>query len=466
MTGCARPGFIAWPHLAGPRLTPVRAGRYNHAIAMLFFDTCEHDLATLQAAFDRRLVAAEQQAGAEETVRAILADVRARGDAAVLDGVRRFDAPSAESIALRMPEQAIAAATERVQQTALWPALVTAQERIERFHEQHRRTSWMDVSRPGETLGQILRPIGRVGVYVPGGTAALSSSLLMAAVPARVAGVGQIVVATPPGPNGNVPDATLAAARLAGVTDVFAMGGAYAIAALAYGTETIARVDKIVGPGNVYVNLAKRLVYGVVGIDLLAGPSEVLALADDSADAGAIAADILTQTEHDRHSSAALVTPSREVVQKVLAEIETQLADLPRADIVRAALQNAGFVVQTRDLAEAAEVASLYAPEHLHLVVRDPWALLPLIRNAAAILMGAHSSAPLGDYLAGPSHTLPTAGSARFASPLNVDDFVKKTSLIALEPDAAARLAPLAATFADFEGLPAHARAARRFLPT
>lgn len=427
---------------------------------MQFFDTREHDLAAVQAAFDRRLAASEQQAGAEEVVRAILADVRARGDAAVLDNVRGFDAPDAT--VLRVPDAALEAATGRVRETDLWPVLNEAAERIIRFHEMHKRASWMDVSRPGETLGQIIRPLERVGVYVPGGTAAYPSSLLMAALPARVAGVPHVIVATPAGRDGNVPDATLAAARVAGVEAVYAMGGASAVAAFAFGTESVVRVDKIVGPGNLYVNLAKRLVYGAVGIDLLAGPSEVLALADDGADPGAIAADILSQTEHDAHCSAVLVTPSDVLVRNVLAAIETQLAYLPRASIVRAALNGAGFVVRTRDLAEAADVASRYAAEHLHLIVRDPWSLLPLIRNAGAILIGEHTSAPLGDYLAGPSHTLPTAGSARFSSPLNVDDFVKKTSLLAFDQAAAARLAPLAATFARFEGLEAHARAAQR----
>jgi len=431
---------------------------------MQFFDTREHDLDTIQAAFDRRLAASEQQAGAEEIVREILADVRARGDAAVLDGVRRFDAPDAASapLALRVPAEVIAEATERVRATDLWLVLNAAAERITRFHEQHKRASWMDVSQPGETLGQIIRPLHRVGVYVPGGRAAYPSSVLMVSLPARVAGVPHVFLATPPGKDGRVPDATLAAAHVAGVEAVYAMGGAFAVGAFAYGTETVARVDKIVGPGNLYVNLAKRLVFGTVGIDLLAGPSEVLALADDSANAATVAADILAQTEHGPDNGAVLVTPSSSLVQKVLAEIERQLADLPRAQTVRANLASAGFVVQTRDLAEAAEVASRYAAEHLHLMVQDPWPLLPLIRNAGAILIGEHTSAPLGDYLAGPSHTLPTGGSARFSSPLNGDDFVKKTSLLAFDRTAAARLAPLAATFADFEGLEAHARAARR----
>jgi histidinol dehydrogenase len=284
----------------------------------------------------------------------------------------------------------------------------------------------------------------------------------MAALPALVAGVGHVSVATPMGRDGRVPDATLAACRVAGVHSVYAMGGAYAIGALAHGTDSVARVDKIVGPGNLYVNLAKRLVYGQVGIDMLAGPSEVLALADDSADPHALAGDLIAQAEHDPHGSAALVTPSADLIRATLTAIEQQLEDLPRAAIVRAALGGAGFAVRTRSLGEAADVASLYAPEHLHLIVRDPWALLPRIANAGAILIGEASSAPIGDYLAGPSHTLPTAGCARFASPLNVDDFVKKTSLICLDEAAAAPLSPLAAVFARHEGLEGHARAAER----
>lgn len=425
---------------------------------MRHFDTRHDDFATLAAAFDARL--GEASLAAEETVRALLADVRARGDAAVLEYTRRWDWPDADTLTVSTAE--IDAATARVRETPLWSALETAAARIRAFHERQRRESWMDTSRPGEMLGQIVRPVSRAGVYVPGGTAAYPSTVLMAAIPALVAGVGAVVVASPPGRDGRLPDATLAASRLAGVHGVYRMGGAQAVAALAYGTESVGRVDTVVGPGNLYVNLAKRLVYGAVGIDMLAGPSEVLVLADAAADPVAAAADILAQTEHDPNCSAVIVTPSQDFADAALAEIETQTRTLPRADIVRRALEANGFVVLTRSLEEAAKVASLYAPEHLHLDVREPFALLARIENAGAILIGPRTSAPLGDYMAGPSHTLPTAGCARFSSPLNVDDFLKKTNLIYLSEEVAQGLAAAAATFAEFEGLEAHARAARR----
>lgn len=427
---------------------------------MRLFDTQQDSLDALAVVFARRSAPAEARA-VQESVQAILGDVRARGDAAVLDYTRRWDCPAAST--LRVAGDEIEAAKARVQQTPLWPVLEVAAARIRSFHEKHKRQSWMDVSAPGEMLGQIIRPLARVGVYVPGGTAAYPSTVLMAAIPARVAGVDTIVVATPPGRDGRVPDATLAACQVAGVTEVYAMGGAQAIGALAYGTETIPPMDKIVGPGNLYVNLAKRLVYGVVGIDLLAGPSEVGILADEAADPGAAAADVLAQCEHDAHCSALIATPSEAFARAVVREIDEQIATLPaRGEIVRAALASNGFLVRTQSLDEAAGVMSRYAPEHLHLLVREPWGLLARIENAGAILIGAHTSAPLGDYVLGPSHTLPTAGCARFSSPLNIDDFMKKTSVAFVDAAAAARLAPLAAVFANVEGLPAHARAAVR----
>jgi histidinol dehydrogenase len=284
----------------------------------------------------------------------------------------------------------------------------------------------------------------------------------MTALPAKVAGVPHIAVATPPhaDSDGLPPDTTLAACEIAGVSEVYAMGGAQAIAALAFGTETVKRVDKIAGPGNMYVNVAKRLLYGTVGIDALAGPSEVAVLADEEADAESAAADVLAQCEHDAQASALVATHSPLFAARFIQAVEKQLAGLPRHEFAEKALQANGFVVQTRSVEESAEVVSLYAPEHLHLLVRDPWAVLPWIENAGAILMGAYTSAPLGDYLAGPSHSLPTAGCARFASPLGVDDFVKRTSLLQFDRSAATQFAPLVARFAEAEGLEAHARAA------
>ncbi|MDX1934480.1 MAG: histidinol dehydrogenase [Capsulimonadales bacterium] len=426
---------------------------------MRTFDTRSTPIADLGRLFDERLEAAA--ADAEEAVREILADVRNRGDAAVLDYTRRFDYPHAEN--LRVPEERIEEAAERIARTPLQNALEQAAQRIRVFHEKHRRTSWIDAERPGETLGQIVRPLAQVGIYVPGGTADYPSTVLMTCIPAAVAGVGRIAVATPPNrETGLPPIATLAALRIAGVTEVYAMGGAQAIAAFAFGTRSVARVDKVFGPGNVYVNLAKKMVYGMVGVDLLAGPSEVAVLADEAGDPVAAAADILTQCEHDTNSSALVVSPSEAFLQAVREEIARQATTLPRGEIARQALAAHGFCVLTRDLSEAAAVVSRYAPEHLHLDTREPYGLLGAITNAGAILIGRHTSAPLGDYVAGPSHTLPTAGCARFASPLNIDDFTKKTSLLAFSADAASALSEAAVVFAEFEGLEGHARAARR----
>lgn len=426
---------------------------------MRLFDMRRGPLPTLRAAFDARLENVSRSA--EEMVRAITEDVRQRGDAAVLDYTRRWDFSDARL--LRVEASEIEAAARRVRETPLWPVMTLAAERIRAFHEKQRRQSWFDSQSPGEVLGQIIRPVARAGVYVPGGTAAYPSTVLMAAIPAVVAGVRSVVVASPPNrETGLPPDATLAAAHIAGVSEVYAMGGAQAVAALAYGTDSVARVDKVVGPGNLYVNLAKRFVFGVVGIDMLAGPSEVAVLADETGDPCAAAADILAQTEHDANCSALIATPSDAFLSATLAQIETQMHGLPRAEIIRQALGNNGFAVRTGTLEEAAEVVSLYAPEHLHLDVQDPWALLGRIENAGAILMGRHTSAPLGDYLAGPSHTLPTAGCARFSSPLSVDDFYKKTSLVSFSEAAAASLSSAAATFAGYEGLEAHGRAAAR----
>lgn len=423
------------------------------------FDTRRDSRDALRAVFEARLENASR--AAEESVRTIIEEVRSRGDEAVLEYTRRWDCPRAER--LHVPPEEIEAAAARMHHTALWPVMRASAERIRAFHEKQRRNSWIDTQTPGEIMGQIIRPVARAGVYVPGGTAAYPSTVLMSAIPAVVAGVKTVVVATPPNAEtGLPPDATLAAARLAGVSEVYAVGGAQAIAALAYGTATVARVDKIAGPGNLYVNLAKRLVYGAVGIDMLAGPSEVAILADESADPCAAAADVLTQTEHDPNCSALIATPSEEFAEAVLDEIERQTRTLPRADIVKKALTASGYLVVTETLEEAADVVSLYAPEHLHVDVRDPWAILSRIESAGSILIGRDTSAPIGDYMAGPSHTLPTAACARFSSPLSVDDFYKKSSVIYLSAAAAAPLSEAAATFAEFEGLEGHARAARR----
>lgn len=418
--------------------------------------------ATLRTAFADRLSPADDEGG-EAIVRTILSDVKKGGDNAVLELTRRFDYPQATT--LRVSDTAIESAVRRVENTPLWEAMTLAANRIRHFHEKHKRESWLTLSTPGETLGQVIRPLSRVGVYVPGGTAAYPSTVLMAAIPAKVAGVPSIALATPPNrETGLPPDATLAAAYIAGVTEIYAMGGAQAVGALAFGTETVAPVVKIVGPGNRFVNIAKRLVYGIVGIDMLAGPSEVGIIADETASAETVAIEIIAQTEHDPLNSAFLVTTSPVLAEAVERAIHQQLADLPRADTVRTALKNFGYIALVDTLSDAVIAMNAYAPEHLHLLVQTPWQVVPGIENAGAILIGEHSTAALGDYVAGPCHTLPTAGSSRFSSPLNIDDFTKKTNIIAFDNAVATSLAGAAVTFAEAEGLEAHARSARHVL--
>ena len=405
---------------------------------------------------------------AEATVTRILKDVRTRGDSALQDWTKRLDSldlkPAPVSTSL------IQSALDSIS-PAQRDALEKAAARVEAFHKKQPLTSWF-TNELGGTVGQIIRPIQRVGLYVPGGTAPLPSTVLMSAIPARVAGVKEIVVVTPPSlkpPSsaaGTPPEQylidpiILAACAVAGVDEVYACGGAQAIAALAYGTETIRPVDKIFGPGNLFVTLAKRQVYGVVGIDGLAGPTETVVIADDSANPSWVAADLLAQAEHDMLASAILLTPSQTLIQKVQAEVASQIEQRSRADIIVASLENRGGAVLTRDLAEAVDLANEYAPEHLALSVTEPWRWAEKVNNAGGVFMGEHSFEVLGDYLAGPSHVMPTGGSARFASPLNVWDFVKIVSLVALDDKTVQNVGPIAATLAQSEGLDAHANAA------
>ncbi len=398
---------------------------------------------------------------AEAAVTRILKDVRTRGDAALQDWTQRLDSlnlkPAPVSTAL------IQSALNSIS-PAQRDALEKAAARVEAFHKKQPLTSWF-TNELGGTVGQIIRPIQRVGLYVPGGTAPLPSTVLMSAIPAMVAGVKEIVVITPPNrdfANAETPinPIILAACAVAGVTEVYAIGGAQAIAALAYGTNTIRPVDKIFGPGNLFVTLAKRQVYGVVGIDGLAGPTETVVIADDSANPSWVAADLLAQAEHDLLASAILLTPSQTLIQKVQAEVAKQIEQRSRADIIVASLENRGGAVLTRDLAEAVDLANEYAPEHLALSVTEPWRWAEKVNNAGGVFMGEHSFEVLGDYLAGPSHVMPTGGSARFASPLNVWDFVKIVSLVALDDKTAQAVGPIAATLAQSEGLDAHANAA------
>ncbi len=402
----------------------------------------------------------------EEAVKRILRDVRTRGDAALRDWSARLDGFPSDA-PLRVPPEALVAALEAIDAPTR-AALETAANRVREFYRRQPLTSWF-TNDLGGTLGQFIRPISRVGLYIPGGTAPLPSTVLMSAIPAQVAGVKDIVVVTPPlrqsssfilHPSSLVSPIILAACALCGITEVYALGGAQAIAALAYGAESVPAVDKIFGPGNLFVTLAKRQVFGVVGIDGLAGPTETLVIADDSANPAWVAADMLAQAEHDVLASAILLTPSQKLAEAVQVEVGRQMEDLPRADILAQSLPGQSGIVLVRDLDEAAALNNLYAPEHLCLSVAEPWALSEKINNAGGIFMGEHSFEVLGDYIAGPSHVMPTNGSARFASPLNVWDFVHIISLIALNPATTAEIAPLAALIARTEGLEGHARSA------
>jgi histidinol dehydrogenase len=398
-----------------------------------------------------------------EAVARICDDVRERGDAAVLEFTRRWDFSSATT--LRVPDEAVEAAMARVRKTPLWDALNGAAARIESFHQRHRPNTWLDMSAPGEVLGQRLLPLERVGVYVPGGRAAYPSTVLMAGIPARVAGVANRILATPPmETTGLPPDATLAASRIAGFNSVFAMGGAQAIAAMAYGTQSVPAVDKVVGPGNAYVNAAKRQVYGAVGIDMLAGPSEVGIVAGDEANPESVAAEWICQIEHDPDNGSLVLVFSREMAERVVDALQRQLQDLPRREIVESALRRNSRLLVVAGLNDAARLMNAYAPEHLHIDVADNWEAMALFRNAGAILLGPWSSAAHGDYVAGPCHTLPTGGAARFSNPLHTDDFLRKTSVICLGQERARELALSAMRIAEFEGLEGHRRSAARLL--
>lgn len=393
-----------------------------------------------------------------EAVRAILVDVRQRGDAAVLAYTARFDGATLTADRLEVTRDEMERAWEAVP-PGLLEVMERAADNIRAFHALQMRPSIRD-EQPGRLLGQRVLPLSRVGVYAPGGRALYPSSVLMDAIPARAAGVPEIILCTPPRPDGGVGALTLAAARIAGVDRVFRVGGAQAIGAMAWGTATIPRVDKIVGPGNIYVALAKREVFGYVGIDMVAGPSEVLVIADESANPRWVAADLLSQAEHDPLAAAILVSPDAALIEAVAAQLNTQSATLPRASIVREALANCCALVRVDTLDDAVRVANDIAPEHLELAVVDPEALLARVRNAGAVFLGHFSPEPLGDYFAGPNHVLPTSGTARFFSPLSVDDFVKRSSVIGYSREALRSVYRDIAVFARAEGLEAHARAA------
>ncbi|MGG1877379.1 histidinol dehydrogenase [Paenibacillus cisolokensis] len=395
-----------------------------------------------------------------ETVKSIVNSVRAEGDIALLRYTEQLDRVKLEASGLRVTEAEMQAAYERVEPSFV-TAIRAAADRIRAYHDKQKRQSWMDFQADGSILGQIIRPLRRVGVYVPGGKAAYPSSVLMNVIPAQVAGVPEIVMVTPPASGGEmgINPYILVAAAEAGVTEMYRVGGAQAIAALAYGTETIQPVDKICGPGNIYVALAKREVYGAVNIDSLAGPSEIAVLAEEGADPSYIAADLLSQAEHDEMASAILVTPSLSLAEAVSAEVERQLELLPRRDIARASMDSYGAAVVTDSLTDAIDIINRLAPEHLEIVTKEPMAIVGQIENAGAIFLGPYSSEPVGDYFAGPNHIIPTNGTARFASPVDVDDFIKKSSLIYYSREALLRDGETIMELARREGLEGHARA-------
>lgn len=391
-------------------------------------------------------------------VKEIIERVRTEGDRALFYYTEQHDRVKPDK--LRLEEAEIRAAYEQVDEPFL-QAIREAAANIRAFHEKQKRNSWMDPQPDGSLLGQVIRPLKRVGLYVPGGKAAYPSSVLMNAIPAMVAGVPEVVMVTPPATAGQpgINPYILVAAAEVGITEIYGVGGAQAVAALAYGTESIPAVDKIVGPGNIYVALAKRNVFGAVDIDSIAGPSEIVVLADSSADPAYVAADLLSQAEHDEMASAVLVTPSAELAEQVRREVSRQLAELPRKAIAQRSLDDYGAILTVDSLEEGIEVVNRLAPEHLELLLEEPFRYLGAIENAGAIFLGEYSSEPVGDYFAGPNHILPTNGTARFSSPLNVDDFLKKSSVIYYSRQALLENGRKIITLAQHEGLQGHARA-------
>ena len=399
----------------------------------------------------------DMKTGVENVVADIIANVRARGDAALFEYCRKFD--KAELTTLEVSEAEIDEAFDVIGDFRR--VLERAAANITKFHEKQLHNSFIINDEDGIVMGQKVIPMDKAGLYVPGGTAAYPSTVLMDAVPAKIAGVGELVITTPPGPDGKVNPYVLAAAKVAGVDRILKVGGAQAIAALAYGTETVPKVDKIVGPGNAFVAEAKKQVFGIVSIDMIAGPSEVLCVADAKSDPRHVAADLLAQAEHDKNASAVLVTDSMELAEQVAAEVDRQLKTLPRTEIATASIENNGKIIVADDLRQAIDIANEIAPEHLELHMDNPFDYLDAVRHAGSIFMGRNCPEPLGDYFASPNHTLPTLGTAKFSSPLSVDDFVKKTQYTYYTRDALSRVYEDIADFADHEGLHGHARSIR-----
>jgi len=407
----------------------------------------------LDALLDRMRTTPEDVVG---SVGGIIRSVKERGDAALFEYTRKFDRYDPEKEGLCIEKEQIRQAFSRVPEE-ITGALKCAAERIESFHRNQKEQSWFITEENGTILGQKVSPVGTAGIYIPGGKNAFPSTLLMNVIPAKIAGVEEMVVVSPT-PGGTVNDALLAAAHIAGVDRIFRIGGAQAVAAMAYGTKSVPRVDKVVGPGNIYVAFAKRMLQGIIGIDAFAGPSEILVIADDGADPKTVACDLLSQSEHDPMASSILITASRTLADSVKGRLEKELSTLPRKDATEQALNDHGAVIVTRDLDEAIDIANRVAPEHLELMVKDAFECLGRIRNAGAVFLGYMTPEAVGDYIAGPNHTLPTGSTARFYSPLGVYDFVKRTSVISFTGRAIEHLGPMAARIARAEDLEAHAR--------
>lgn len=396
-----------------------------------------------------------------DSVNAILANVKENGDKALFQYTKDFDKADINASNIKVTEEEIKEAYDRLENPELVQVIRRSLKNIKEYHEKQKQYSWFDSKPDGSILGQKVTPLSRVGVYVPGGKAAYPSSVLMNVIPAKVAGVEQIVMVTPPGKDGKVNPNTLVAANEAGVDVIYKVGGAQAIAALAYGTESIAKVDKIVGPGNIYVALAKKAVFGYVSIDSVAGPSEILVLADETANPRYVAADLLSQAEHDELASAILVTTSEELANKVSEYVDMFVSKLKRKEILQKSLDNYGYILFTDTMQAAIDTANDIASEHLEIVTKNPFDTMTRIKNAGAIFLGENSSEPLGDYFAGPNHVLPTNGTAKFFSPLSVDDFIKKSSIISYSREALEPLSEDIQKFAKAEGLTAHANSIR-----
>ena len=396
-----------------------------------------------------------------ETVENILKDVKKRGDKALFEYTKKFDKVDLKT--LEVSEEEIQKAFDTIDKELL-EVIKYSHDNIKLFHERQVRNNFIVKKENGVSLGQIINPIEKVGLYVPGGTAAYPSTVLMNAVPAKIAGCKEIIMVTPPTSDGTILPSLLVAAKIAGVDRIFKVGGAQSIAALSYGTESIPKVYKIVGPGNIYVAMAKKMVYGEVSIDMIAGPSEVLIIADDSANPVHVAADLLSQAEHDKLAASILVTNSKELAKNVAEQLEIQLKELEREEIARTSIENQGRIIITKTIDEAIKISNEIAPEHLELAVSNPFELLTRVKNAGSIFMGHNTPEPLGDYLAGPNHTLPTSGTAKFSSPLSVDDFIKKSSFIYYSKKGLEEVKDKVIKFAESEGLTAHARSvSKRF---